>query len=234
MATLPPYAANTISLVSTTHSKLLHVSVYTGRAELQRLFKFNVKTGQNQLQITGLPIVIQAESLRVQGHGNATIHDVSISSMPPKIPTKHTSPLIQDLQTKKKAVQNAISRHKTSSRALDNYIRSMTVHDVPFSQVEALMGTYDSQASKIEEELVKLRKEEDALDEEIAVEHARIVKDQGEADGGSGAYLGMQVSIGLFAENEGEIELELVYAVTHANWYALYDLRVNLEAKDNP
>ena len=64
MESSPSHAANTITLVSLTDSKLLHVSLYTGRAELRRQFKFNVLKGQNHLYISGLPNVIQDDSLR--------------------------------------------------------------------------------------------------------------------------------------------------------------------------
>lgn len=65
MTALPPdYTVNIISLVSAIDSKLLHVSLYTGRAEIRRKFEFNVQSGQNQLNITGLPNVIQKDSLR--------------------------------------------------------------------------------------------------------------------------------------------------------------------------
>jgi len=55
---------NTIELVSAKDSKITIVSVYSGRAEVTRLFKFTAKTGQNQLNITGLPRVMDQDSLR--------------------------------------------------------------------------------------------------------------------------------------------------------------------------
>jgi hypothetical protein len=64
--TAPPdfQPVNTIELVSVKDSKIISVSVYSGRAEVTRLFKFAVKTGQNQLNIIGLPKVMDQDSLR--------------------------------------------------------------------------------------------------------------------------------------------------------------------------
>lgn len=63
--TPPPFlAVNPIELVSVDNSKIVSVSVYTGRAEVTRLFKFNVKTGQNQLNIIGLPTALDQESFK--------------------------------------------------------------------------------------------------------------------------------------------------------------------------
>ena len=64
--TAPPelQPVNTIELVSVKDSKITSVSVYPGRAEVTRLFKFTAKTGQNQLNIIGLPRVMDQDSLR--------------------------------------------------------------------------------------------------------------------------------------------------------------------------
>lgn len=88
-------------------------------------------------------------------------------------------------------------------------MQSMTVHDVPLNQVGTFLESYNLHGRKLDEELVELKKEEDELYKEIAAEKTRIAEQQ--ASKSSGELLGMQVSIGLFAEIEGEIELELAY-----------------------
>ncbi|KAJ4000504.1 hypothetical protein F5050DRAFT_1685305 [Lentinula boryana] len=232
MAALPPgYTANAISLVSVSDGKLLHVSLYTGRAEISRQFKFDVQTGQNHLCITGLPNVIEQDSLRVQGHGNATIHDVSLSTTPSQ-PAIVTSPTLQELIAKKDLLRSAIHRTRTSSRALETYMSSMSAHVVPLTEVGSFLETYSFHGSRLDEELAKLKKEEDEVYNNIQAEKVRIKAEQSSQS--NGGALGMQASIGLFAENEGQIELELVYAVFSANWEAIYDIRVNLESKDHP
>lgn len=57
----PPQA---IELVSVEDSKVTGVSVYTGRAEVTRLFKIDVRVGQNQVTINGLPNVLDQDSFR--------------------------------------------------------------------------------------------------------------------------------------------------------------------------
>lgn len=62
---LPPFPAdNVIELVSVNDSKIIGVSVYSGRAEITRLFKFIVKSGLNQVCIQGLPKALDKDSFR--------------------------------------------------------------------------------------------------------------------------------------------------------------------------
>jgi hypothetical protein len=60
----PQYPVNTFELNSIEGSKITAVSIYSGRAEITRLFKFTVKKGQNQVVINALPNVLDQHSLR--------------------------------------------------------------------------------------------------------------------------------------------------------------------------
>lgn len=61
----PPFdPTNVIDLISINDGKIIHVSLYSGRAEITRLYKFPVKTGQNQVNINGLPNALDRDSLR--------------------------------------------------------------------------------------------------------------------------------------------------------------------------
>lgn len=63
--TLPPFQqANVVELNSLKDSKISGVSVYAGRAEVTRVFRFGIKTGQNQVNISGLPNALDWESVR--------------------------------------------------------------------------------------------------------------------------------------------------------------------------
>ena len=65
-ATEPPSfpPVNNLELESVKDSRITSVSVYSGRAEITRLFTFNVKLGQNQLNILGLPKALDQDSFR--------------------------------------------------------------------------------------------------------------------------------------------------------------------------
>jgi hypothetical protein len=62
---LPPFPTdNAIELVSVKDSKIISISVHSGRAEITRVFKFTVKSGLNQVAILGLPHALDKDSLR--------------------------------------------------------------------------------------------------------------------------------------------------------------------------
>lgn len=60
----PLEASHTIDLFSVDDSEIINVSLYSGLAEITRLFKFPVKTGQNQVIISGLPDALDTQSVR--------------------------------------------------------------------------------------------------------------------------------------------------------------------------
>jgi hypothetical protein len=74
----PPFKpGDAIQLSAVDDSKITGVSVYTGRAEITRLFKFKVQTGQNQVNINGLPNGLDHDSLRLvfaQSHNCEECH----------------------------------------------------------------------------------------------------------------------------------------------------------------
>lgn len=62
--TPPPFQAHVTELESVDDGKITNGAVYSGRAEVTRLFRFELKAGQNQVHINGLPDVLDQDSLR--------------------------------------------------------------------------------------------------------------------------------------------------------------------------
>ena len=61
----PPFEPpHVVELTSVDASKIINVSLYSGRAEITRLYKFAVRLGQNQVVVNGLPNVLDHQSLR--------------------------------------------------------------------------------------------------------------------------------------------------------------------------
>ncbi|KAJ7101545.1 hypothetical protein B0H15DRAFT_919820 [Mycena belliarum] len=220
-------SAGVIELQSAVDSKITGVSLYSSRAEITRQYKFTVKTGHNQVAILGLPNLLETESLRVEGRGLATIHDVTVS----KAKGQHvgtSSSELASLLSKKKQTASALARCEKSLAALEQYLNSLTVEHLEVSKLDNLMENYDSAGARLDARKSDLAEQLRVLDADIVLECLRIAVPQ-END-----KLRVKAEIGVFADTGGEVEIALIYAVPSANWAAFYDIRVDMAAKDDP
>ncbi|KAF8636223.1 hypothetical protein AX17_003709 [Amanita inopinata Kibby_2008] len=233
----PTSFVNSIDLTSTKDSKILGVSVYSGRAEITRLFTLSVKTGQNQITINGLPNVLDRDSLRVEGRGRATIHDVTIANMPiPPKPT--TSPALDGLKSRKDHVSKALERCERMREALAKYLSTLHVEHVTVGELDKIVEGYDATEEKLDEKILDLQKQLSTIEEQILKEKDELGFSRCTAGFFiqlfNQATLGLRTSLSIFAEAEGEAELILKYAVTGASWSAFYDVRVDTQTKETP
>ncbi|KAJ3537111.1 hypothetical protein NMY22_g5732 [Coprinellus aureogranulatus] len=226
-APAPTFESHSVQLSAQKDSKILSVSVYAGRAELTRLFKFNVKTGLNQVTITELPLAMDQQSFRVEGHGSATIHDVTISAVDLP-PTVTTSEKLESLESELTKGVKALARAQKALGSLETYLRSLNSQHLDVSKLQSIVESYDSAAEKLDTRITELEKEKKRLEEEIAEEKKAIAGPKGNVK------LGLKSSIEVFANFEGEVEVALIYAVSNATWAAQYDIRVAMQTKEKP
>ncbi|KAJ6455475.1 hypothetical protein C8R45DRAFT_881683 [Mycena sanguinolenta] len=218
---------SSIELTSVADSKIISVSLYSSRAEITRLYRFTVKTGQNQVNISGLPNVLEPQSLRVEGRGAATIHDVTVSTAKGEhVPT--SSPELAALLSKREKTSNALARCEKSITSLEQYLASLTVQHLDVSKLESVMENYDATGAKLDAKKSELTEQIRALDVEIEQERARIAVPH------ENNKLRVKAAIGVFAQAEGDVEIALIYAVPRATWTAFYDIRVDMNAKEDP
>ncbi|KAL0067403.1 hypothetical protein AAF712_005632 [Marasmius tenuissimus] len=207
-------------------SKMIAVSLYGTRAEITRSFKFTVKEGQNSIEIEGLPWALIQDSLRVEGRGPATIHDVNLSAI------KHESKLptsleLEDLLHKKARTEKALERCNKSIAALEGFLGSVKAEFVKSGELGDVMKDYDTSAGQLEDKSMTLQKELKSLEEKIQEERKKVAPK-------THLDLGFRVSIGVVAQSETEVELLLIYGVSSASWKAAYDVRVDTSGKENP
>ncbi|KAK7064746.1 hypothetical protein R3P38DRAFT_2826223 [Favolaschia claudopus] len=223
----PPFEPSKVELKSLENSKIIAVSLYSSRAEITRLFKFAVKAGQNQVHISGLPNVLESESLRVEGRGAATIHDVTVSlAKGEHVPT--STPKLDELFKTREKTAQALQRCEKAVIALEQYLGSLTVEHLDASKLDAALEQYDSTGGRLDARKTELAEELRLLDEQITSERKSIAVPH------ETSKLRMETSIGVFAEAEGDVEVALIYAVPYATWTAFYDIRVQMDTKENP
>ncbi|KAL0565083.1 hypothetical protein V5O48_016947 [Marasmius crinis-equi] len=217
---------NSIQLNHAGSSKTTAVSLYGNRAEITRSFKLLVKEGQNNVRIEGLPWALINDSLRVEGRGPATIHDVNLSeieteSKPP------ASPALDELLVKKTRTEKALERCNKSIAALESFLGTVQSQFVKSSELDSVIKDYDVSAGLLDDKAMELKKGLEELEGKIA-EESKKTSPKTHQD------LGYCVSVGVVAKSEGEVELVLIYAVSDAGWKAAYDIRADTSGKGNP
>ncbi|KAG6876035.1 hypothetical protein C0993_006036 [Termitomyces sp. T159_Od127] len=218
---------NSIELVSTEDSNITNVSVYSGRAEITRVFKFKVKTGQNQVTINGLPNVLDHDSLRVEGRGAATIHDVTVSNIDRR-QSSETSSIIKELTSKQEKTVKALGRCKTAISSLESYLATMDVKTIDVVSVRQVVREYDTTAEELDDRVFELEAQLADIENELEKERARLNGPK------PNDKLRKRAVIGVFADVEDEVEIVLIYAVHGASWTAGYDIRVNTNTDEEP
>ncbi|KAK1223181.1 hypothetical protein PQX77_013948 [Marasmius sp. AFHP31] len=204
--------------LSPSDGKIVSVSVLHHRAELVRSFKFGIKKGQSQAHVRWLPWVMDTDSFRVEGKGKATILDVKLLENP--VEPQAGSPELEVLQAKKIHVERALGRCKDAIESLKAYLRSLNTQYTNAIDLASVLSNYETAASQQDGRLVDFEEQLKNIDKEIAAEKKRLSPRDA-------AERGRHAHIGLFADEDTEVELILKYAVRSANWTASYDVRVD-------
>lgn len=226
----PPFETpNNITLSSQKDSRILSVSVYAGRAEITRLFKFSVKTGQNQVVINELPLAIDTQSFRVEGRGAATIHDVTLSTVVPE-PAPTTSETLESLNLELTRTTKALARAGKALFSLETYLGSLDSQHLDVTKLTSIVQSYDSAAEKLDSKITELEGVKKRISKDIEEEKRSLAGPK------ANEKLRLKSTIGVFAEVEGEVEIALIYAASNATWSAQYDIRVTMQpnSKEKP
>ncbi|KAF8960056.1 hypothetical protein BDZ97DRAFT_1906024 [Flammula alnicola] len=220
-------AINAINLDSLKESTIQHINVYADRAQITRLFKVNVAAGQNKVTISSLPNITDRESLRVEARGPVVIHGVASSKVAKKQPDE-TSPLLEELNGNKEKATDALERYKKALKAIDGYMDKIDVQYLDISKLGEAMEIYDTTEEKWDAKIRQVNKEIEAIEGEMTEEEERLENAVGNKE------LRTRVVVGLFAESATEIEIVLIYAVSHSSWEPSYDIRANLQNPEAP
>ncbi|PPR01511.1 hypothetical protein CVT24_001881 [Panaeolus cyanescens] len=221
----PQESPDAIKLESVQDGKITAVSLYSTRAEITRLFRVTVNAALNQIVVRGLPRVMDQESFRVEGHGSATIHDVTLSPITVSQPVADvSSQALEDLIMSKKRIQDALGRNQRSLRSLDACLSSAHERYPDLTKLSEIVRAYESAAAELEDSVLELDTRKKDIEKQIQAETARLA---GTGRTQVNQSLNIKAMIGVFAESQHEIELALHYAVSSASWKAVYDIRVD-------
>lgn len=141
---------------------------------------------------------------RVEGRGSATIHGVTISTIVPP-PSLTSSDTLKELLDKKKRTERACERAMKSLGGLEAYLGSLKIEHLAASNLREVVNSYDTAAEELDDRITELKDELAETDDAISIEKAKLSGPVGNPK------LNLKVSIGVFADFEGEVSIVLIY-----------------------
>ncbi|WP_406053907.1 mucoidy inhibitor MuiA family protein [Kribbella sp. NBC_00889] len=214
------------------HAPITAVSVYPDRARVTRRGKIGVPAGDQTVYVEPLPLALQEDSVRVSGHGAATVLGVDLAMRHhPQAPDE----AVAELERQRREAQSAVSELSDADDVqaqLDRFLAQLARRaGGSFAKTLASGGTVaelggftESLAARLtavrstRRELATQRRE---AEERVAAADRRLaaVAQQRTPDRRSAA-------VALALDAEAEVEIELSYVVPLAGWTSSYDIRL--------
>jgi len=208
------------------NSKLISVTVYPEMALIKKALTLKLKKGENRVSLSGLTPEIIDDSIQ------ATTFEPEMSILDIKVSETYLSEFHQEEVKRLKERIEEIERSilvknaereaiKSFSSTIDKFSPQIKEHpiNIPainayFELIEGLFKKTGRSIAEIEEELKKLNKEKENLENELESYGSKKEKSK-------------VISILLFSKREGIGTVEISYLVKSARWSPNYDLRAN-------
>ncbi|PPK62206.1 mucoidy inhibitor MuiA family protein [Actinokineospora auranticolor] len=212
------------------------VTVYPGQARVTRRATVTAAEGEQRVVVGGLPRDLHPDSVRVSGHGPATVLGVDVR--PERNPRTQDAAL-GELEERRDALQRAQADQADRLTVLDTRLEVLNAMarrtSATFAQAlardEAAPGRVAEVGAALAEQLTdahrqrrevveSIRRTQEELDE--AERRLADRRQVGEPDNTA-------VEVDLAATAAAEVELEVSYLVDSANWESRYDIRLSAE-----
>jgi len=158
----------------------------------------------SSMLISKLPKLIISS---VEGRGSATIHDVTITEIPPP-PVPTVSDTLKELIAQQTKLEKALTRSNKALKALELYLDSVKANVLPAAQLKDLVDNYETTAAGLDDQTTKLEAEIAETKAAIDEERSKLVAPAGNDK------LRRKASIGVFAAKEGLVKIALIYGTT--------------------
>ncbi|KZT35945.1 hypothetical protein SISSUDRAFT_1050602 [Sistotremastrum suecicum HHB10207 ss-3] len=223
--------ANTV-VYDASLNRISAVTVYQiDRAEINRKIRVDLKAGQNEVVVTGLPAVIDPDSVRADGIGRATILDVIFRAPSSELraPTSTNSerqPALKALLRRKAQIQSEIHILGRQSTSLDDCAVSIREKDLQLAKIDEFFEFHRARKRALDDEAFDLHEKLQECEQEV--ESLKALDAPDPADETPKA----QIVINANAQETGPVEFDLSYVVSSAQWVPLYDIRASIS--DSP
>lgn len=220
---------------------IVAVTVFPDRARVTRRGRLRLPAGEVRVVLDRLPLVLQADSVRVSGSGPATVLGVDVNRRHlPRTTDEAALELEEQLRQARAQLaaiedDDAVAAERLeffsglARRATRTYATALAAGDSDPTRAAELASALASQQATVREERRALAERQDRIREQIAAYERGLEarRRQREPD-----RLAATVPL-LVNVPEGEsvdIELEVSYVVSDAGWRSTYDVRLEAEA----
>ena len=173
----------------------------------------DIQQGQNEVEISKLPSVLDSDSIRVDGLGaNAIIFDVIYHPPPPasSLDTAGHDSALAELNTRKAKLNEEKDILEFQAKTLEDYAGKMSAqHGVDAAKLEAFLDGYSKRKVKMNEQSRECEDQLKAVEKKIREEMASLHADE------AGLKRGVRVTVIVLAEEDGEAELSLSYGMLY-------------------
>uniref|UniRef100_A0A915DS88 DUF4140 domain-containing protein n=1 Tax=Ditylenchus dipsaci TaxID=166011 RepID=A0A915DS88_9BILA len=199
------------------------VTITSNRAELVRTFKVTLQQGLNDIVVQNVSHSIESDSIRVDGSGAATIHEVQFK-------TDHVrqdevdNPQVKELQIYGKrldSLNDIIANLGKVSLKGEKCPELFSFDDSAEQALDKLYDFHEKKSVDVNSKVRQLNQEQENLQEEIRKLEQKISELR------SGQSVKRSICITLESSDKvSDVVLDLSYQVYQARWQPSYDARV--------
>ena len=165
-----------------------------------------IQAGQNEVEISQLPTVLDEDSIRVDGiGGNAVISDVIYHPPTSNDSDKKHELAVKDLQKTKTALEQQLEICKKQASILEAYAATLKGADTNGTKMNEFLDIYAERQASIDARSTDLSEQIKEVEEQIKTE-----KEVWNADDES-KKRAVRITVVVYAEQDGPAEISLTY-----------------------
>ncbi|CAD5219994.1 unnamed protein product [Bursaphelenchus okinawaensis] len=216
------------------------VTVFADRAEIRRVFDVTLIEGLNTVVVENVSQYVDSDSIRVDGKGSATIHEVKFKSEfvseaekdTPKV--KALTKNLKELQAKRDDLEDELTLNRKKLHSLDDIIKNLgqvsltgkdssliTFNESVEQNLENLYEYHAKNTVELNSKIRTVQQDYNQVDEEIRsleteISGLKIADNQKRS-----IYITLETYM-----KQTNAEIDLTYQVRNASWTPSYDIRV--------
>ncbi|HEY9853582.1 MAG TPA: mucoidy inhibitor MuiA family protein [Leptolyngbyaceae cyanobacterium] len=223
-----------MTIIDTTISD---VTIYTNQALVTRRGTVTLTGEERELIVTGIPLSIQTESLRVRGAGTVPVQILAVQvenifdSEPLTEKAAQISRQIKYLEQQKRTVQDQLAAVQLqrnfieglSEKSLERLAGSFATPQLNLDEIKELLNFLGEQYGDYANGIAQREKQLRDIDKqiEICVQQARQLQKPTIKE----IYSSYNIIISIEPSSIGDLQLEISYLVNRVIWTPVYDLR---------